>query len=56
MPFGNRKKNILEDLFRLVLSLFKKYQPCGNLKFDYLGIFQKLKIAYFIGKNHFNFS
>jgi len=24
MPFGNRKKNILEDHFSLVLSQFKK--------------------------------
>jgi len=32
MPFGNRKK---EDLFRSVLSQFKKYHPPGNLKLNY---------------------
>jgi len=39
MPFGN-KKNILEDLFRSVLSQLKKYHPSGNLKFNNLGISQ----------------
>jgi len=49
-----RKK---EDLFSSVLSQFKKYHPSGNLKFNYLGIFQSLKFAYFNGeKNLFNFS
>jgi len=27
MPFGNRKKNVLEDLPSSVLSLFKKISP-----------------------------
>ena len=44
MPFGNRKKNILEDVFSSALSQFKKYHPSGNLKFNYLGIFQSLKL------------
>jgi len=26
------------------LSQFKKYHPSGNLKFDYFGIFQSLKL------------
>jgi len=34
MPFGRRKKNILEHLFTLVLSQFKIYHPSGNLKFN----------------------
>ena len=42
MPIGNRK-NIYEVLFSSVLSQFKKYHPPGNLKFNYLGIFQSLK-------------
>jgi len=46
MPFLKRK-NILEDLFSSVLSQFKKYHPSGNPNFHYLGIFSKLKIAYF---------
>jgi len=44
MPFGKKKKNILEDLFTSVLSQFKKYHPSGNLKFNYLGIFQSSKL------------
>jgi len=32
------EKNILEDLFSLVLSQFKKYHPSGDLKFYDLGI------------------
>jgi len=50
MPFGNRKKNTLEDLFRSVLSQFKKYRPSGNLKFNYLGIFQSSKLRILMGK------
>jgi len=41
------EKFFSEDVFNPVLSEFKKYHPSGNLKFDYLGISQKLKIAYF---------
>jgi len=44
MPSGNRKKNILEDLFCSVLSQLEKYHPSGNLKFNYLGISQSLKL------------
>jgi len=55
MPFGNRK-NILEDRFSSVLSQFKKYQPSGNLKFNNVSIFSKIKNAYFKRKNPSNFS
>jgi len=51
MPFGNRKKNILEDLFSSVLSQFKKYPPSGNLKFNHLGIFQSLKLRILMEKS-----
>jgi len=58
MPFGKKtkkikqiknkakqnKNNILEDLLSLILSQFKKYQPPRNLKFNYLGISQSLKL------------
>jgi len=45
MAFGNRKKNILEDLFSPVLSEFeKKYHPSGSLEFNTLGIYQSLKL------------
>jgi len=37
------------------LSQFKKYHPSGNLKFNNLGNFSKLKIAYFSGKNPSNY-
>jgi len=44
MPFGNRKKNILEDFFSSVLSQFEKYHPFGNLKFNNLGFLQSSKL------------
>jgi len=46
----------LQDLSSSVLSQFRKYRPTGNLKFNYLGIFQSFKIAYFNGKIPFNFA
>jgi len=46
----NQEKNILWDLFSLVLSQFKKYHPYGNLKFNYLGIFQSLELRISMGK------
>jgi len=51
MPFGNRKKNIIEDLFSSALSQFQKYYSSGNLKFNNLGIFQSLKLRISVGKN-----
>jgi len=48
MPFGNRKKNIPEDLFSSELLQFKKYHPSRNPKFNYLGIFQSLKLRILI--------
>jgi len=39
----NQKKK-LEDLFSSVLSQCKKYHPPGNLRFNYLGIFEGLKL------------
>jgi len=50
MPFGNRKKNILEDLFSSVLSQFKKYHIPWNLKFHYLGTFPTLKLRILMQK------
>jgi len=34
----------------LVLSAFKKYHPSGNLKFNYLGIFQSSKLRILMEK------
>jgi len=40
-----KEKNILEELFSSVLPQLKKYPPPpGNLEFNYLGIFQSLKL------------
>jgi len=50
MPFGNRKKNILEDLSSSVLSQLKKYHCSGNVKFNNLGIFQSLKLRILVKK------
>jgi len=50
MPFGNRKKNILEDLLSSVLSQFKKYRHSWNLKFNNFGNFQSRKFRIFTGK------
>jgi len=41
-----QKKNIFEDLFSLVLSQFKKYYPCENLNFNYLGTLQAENCAF----------
>jgi len=54
MPFGNREKNILEDLFNLVLSQFTKNIP-PPWKPDFFFHFQKLIIAYFNGEKSFQF-
>jgi len=51
-----KQKKKLEDLFSAVLSQLKKYHSPGNLKFNYLGIFQGLKLRISIEKNPFNFS
>jgi len=55
-PVRQQKENSLEGLFSSVLSQFKKYHPSGNLKFNNLGIFLKLKIAYHSGKKPLNLS
>jgi len=44
------EKIILDDLFSLVLSQFKKYHPSGNLKFHYLGTFQSFKFRFLMEK------
>jgi len=43
-------KNILQDLSSSVLSHCEKYHPSGNLKFNYLGIFQSLKLHILLEK------
>jgi len=49
MP-SETEKCSLEDLFSSVLSQSKKYHPSGNLKFNYLGILQRLKLRILVGK------
>jgi len=49
MPFG--KKKILKDFFQFgIVTILKKYHPSGNLKFNYLGIFQSFKLRTLMGK------
>jgi len=55
MPFANRKKIVLEDLFSPVLSQLKKYNPSGNLKFNNLDILQSLKLRILMEKKSFQF-
>jgi len=43
MPFANIKV-FLEDLSSSVLLKFKKYHPTGNMKINYLGIFQSFEL------------
>jgi len=50
-----RKQKKIEDLFSLVLTQFQKYHPLENLKFNYLGVFQSLKLRISMEKNPFNF-
>jgi len=49
MPFGNRKKYFRGFFFSSVLSQFKKYHSSENLKFNYLGISQSLKLRFLMG-------
>jgi len=42
----SEKEKKIEDLFSSVSSQFKKYHPSGNLKFNYLGIFQSLRFRF----------
>jgi len=44
------EKNILEDLFRSVLSHFNKYHHSGNMKFNNLGFSQSLKLRILMEK------
>jgi len=55
MPCSETEKNSLEELISALMSQSKKYHPSRNLIFNNLGIFQKLKIAYFNGKKSFQF-
>jgi len=56
MLSGNRKIYILKDLFSSVLAQFKKYHASENLKFNFLGIFESLKLRLSMEKHLLNFS
>jgi len=45
MPFGNKKKILLEDLLNTLLLQFEKYHSSKNQKFDNFGIFHSLKFC-----------
>jgi len=47
---------ILEDLCGSVLPQLQKLHSSGNLKFNYLGVFQSLKLRILMEKNPFKFS
>jgi len=50
MPSGNRNKYFRESFLVQYLSQFKKFHPSGNVVFNYLGIFQSLKLRIFMEK------
>jgi len=50
------EKNILRDLFRSLLSQYKKISPLWKPEIELFRHFSKLKIAYFNRKIPFNFS
>jgi len=56
MPFGNGKKNTLEDLFSSVLPQFKKYHPPRKPEIYLFRHFPKLKqkLRIPMEKNPFN--
>jgi len=49
MAFGNRK-DYFRGCFQFSIVSFSKYHPFGNLKFDYLGISQSLKLRILMEK------
>jgi len=49
MPLSNRKK-YFRGSFQFSIVTVQKYHPCGNLKFNYLGIFQTLKLRILMGR------
>jgi len=52
VPFGNRKYYFRSSLFSIVTN--QKVSHSGNLKFNYLGVFQSLQLRISMGKNPFN--
>jgi len=55
MPFGNRKV-YFRGSSQFSIVTIQKISPPWNLKFNYLGIFQSLKLRISKGKNPLNFS
>jgi len=55
MPSGNRQ-NYFRGSFQFSIATIQKISLPGNLKFNYLGIFQSLKLRISMEKNPFNFS
>ena len=55
MPLGNRTKYFTGS-FQLSIVMIKKLSLPANLKFNYLDIFQSLKLRISMGKSPFNFS
>jgi len=55
MPFGNRKI-YFRRYFQFSIFIIKKISPLWKSEIQLMRHFLKLKIAYFKGKNPFNFS
>jgi len=51
-----RKQKKNRGSFQFSFVTVQKMSPSGHLKFDYLGIFQILKLRMLMEKNYFNFS
>jgi len=50
MPFGNRKIYFRGSFQFSIVQIKKKYHHPGNMEFNYLGIFQSLKLRISIEK------
>ena len=49
MPFGYKIKK--KSFIRLnIVTIYKRYHPSGNVKFNYFGIFQSLKLRILMEK------
>jgi len=50
MPFGNREIYFRGSFPYSIVTIQKKYNPSGRLKFNHLGIFQSLKLRILMAK------
>jgi len=55
MPFANREISFRGFVQFSIVTILKNH-PLGNLKSNYLGIFQSFKLCILMDKNRFNLS